>query len=109
MALDLLNSLVPHFGCVIEPTRRCFDAGVSGAVPALRGREDRFDESFGSMVTVREPTSVDEALRPALEAARKAEAASSFYQRTILWQEANFVTTQVIFTLTQQFPAQPPK
>ena len=70
---------------------------------------------FASMATVAElkcrvtSASVDEALKPALEAARKAEAATSFYQRTIQWQEANFVVTQVTAALVQQFPTVPAK
>lgn len=70
---------------------------------------------FASMATVADlkcrvtSTWVDEALKPALEAARKAETASSFYQRTIQWQEANFVVTQVTSTLVQQFPPVPGK
>ena len=68
---------------------------------------------FASMATVADlkcrhtSAAIDEALKPALEAARKAEASSSFYQRAVLWEEANFVVTQVTATLTQQLLAGP--
>ena len=42
-----------------------------------------------------------EALTRALDAARKAEAARSFYEAAYLWGEAEFVATQVISMLIQ--------
>lgn len=51
----------------------------------------------------------DEALKPALEAARKAQAASSFYERTSGWGEADFMSAQVIALLIQELPPPPPK
>lgn len=51
----------------------------------------------------------DEALKPAFEAARKAEAASSTYERGFRWSEADFIATRVIALLIQQLPAPPSK
>lgn len=50
----------------------------------------------------------DEALKPAFEAARKAEDSRSFYEVAQRWDEAQFIATQVIALLVQQLPA-PPK
>jgi hypothetical protein len=47
----------------------------------------------------------DEALRPALEAARRAEAADGFYEATHLWNEATFTAAHVASVLTQKLPA----
>jgi hypothetical protein len=47
------------------------------------------------------------ALTPAVQAARRADAASSFYERTIAWSEANFGATELIARLIQQLPAPP--
>lgn len=44
----------------------------------------------------------DETLKPAFEAARKAEAAGSFYERAVRWGEADYIATQVAATLIQQ-------
>jgi hypothetical protein len=49
----------------------------------------------------------DEALRPAFDAARKAEAARSFYERAGHWNEAGFIATQVVQTLMKQLSAPP--
>ena len=38
----------------------------------------------------------DEALKPAFDAARKAEATRSFYERAVHWGDAGFIATQVI-------------
>lgn len=51
----------------------------------------------------------DEALKPALEAARKAETTSSMYERASRWGEADFIAAQVITVLIQLLPAQPTK
>ena len=51
----------------------------------------------------------DEALKPALEAARKAEDASSMYERAFRWSEADFIATQVIALQIQKLPAKPSK
>ena len=51
----------------------------------------------------------DEALKPAIEAARKAEATSSMYERAQRWSEADFMASQVIAQLIQQLPTAPPK
>jgi hypothetical protein len=47
----------------------------------------------------------DEPLRPAFEAARKAESTSSMYERAIRWSEADFIASQVAALLIQQLPA----
>lgn len=47
---------------------------------------------------------VDEALKPAFEAARKAEATRSMYERALSWGEADFIATQVIALLVRQLP-----
>jgi hypothetical protein len=47
----------------------------------------------------------DEALKPAFEAARKAEATRSFYERALQWGEAGFIATQVVPMLMKQLPA----
>jgi hypothetical protein len=44
----------------------------------------------------------DEAVKPAFEAARKAEAASSFYERAVRWGEADYIATEVVAILIQQ-------
>jgi hypothetical protein len=51
----------------------------------------------------------DDALKPALEMARTAEATRSFYERTIRWGEADFMATLVSARLIQQLPAPPAK
>ena len=51
----------------------------------------------------------DEALKPAFEAARKAEATHSFYERAVHWGEAGFVATQVVSMLMKQLPPPPSK
>lgn len=50
----------------------------------------------------------DEALKPAFDAARKAEATRSFYEEAVHWSEAGFIATQVVSMLMQQ-PLGPPK
>jgi hypothetical protein len=47
----------------------------------------------------------DEALKPALEAARKAEAADSFYERAAQWTEASYIAAQVVGMLTKRLAA----
>ena len=47
----------------------------------------------------------DEALKLAFEAARKAEATHSFYERAVHWGEAGFIATEVVSMLTKQLPA----
>lgn len=51
----------------------------------------------------------DEALKPAFEAARKAESTRSFYERAIRWGEADFKASEVIALLVQRLPATPSK
>jgi len=55
------------------------------------------------------PAEADEALKPAFEAARKAEDTSSMYEMAFRWGEADFMATQVIALLVQQLPAPPSK
>ena len=50
----------------------------------------------------------DEALRPAIETARKAEATSSLYEKAQRWSEADFIASQVITLLIQNLPGGPP-
>ena len=49
---------------------------------------------------------IGEALKPAFEAARKAEATSSFYERAVWWGDASFLATQVVSMLMKQLPGQ---
>ena len=49
----------------------------------------------------------DEALKPALEAARKAEATSSTYERAQRWNEATFIATEVMALQIQRLLASP--
>lgn len=49
----------------------------------------------------------DEALRPALDAARRAETARGFYETAHLWNQATFTATEVASLLTQQLPSAP--
>jgi len=51
----------------------------------------------------------DEALKPAFEAARKAEDTSSMFERAKRWSEADFIASQVITLLIQQLSAPPSK
>jgi len=51
----------------------------------------------------------DDALKPAFDAARKAEATRSFYERAEHWGEAGFVATQAIPMLLQQLAVPPSK
>ena len=50
----------------------------------------------------------DEALKPAFDAIRKAEAPGSFYEQTVRWNEAGFIATQVVQIFLKQLSA-PPK
>ena len=50
-------------------------------------------------------TEVDEALKPAFDAARKAEATRSFYERAVHWGEAGFLAAEIVPMLTKQLPA----
>jgi len=50
----------------------------------------------------------DEALKPAFDAARKAEATRSFYEEAVHWGEAGFIATEVVPMLMKQLSA-PPK
>lgn len=52
---------------------------------------------------------VDDALKPALEAARKAETTRSLYEMAQRWGEAAFIAAQVVALQVQQLPAPPPK
>ena len=45
---------------------------------------------------------VDETLKPAFDAARRAEATHSFYERAVQWADANFIVTQVVDRLMTQ-------
>jgi hypothetical protein len=47
----------------------------------------------------------DEALKPAFDAARKAETSNSMYERAFRWGQADFIAAQVIAVLIQQLPA----
>lgn len=47
---------------------------------------------------------VDAALTPAFDAVRKAEEASSFYEKAVRWSEADFRATEAIALLLQQLP-----
>jgi hypothetical protein len=47
----------------------------------------------------------DEALKPAFEAARKAEATRSTYEMAYRWGEADYIASQAIALLVQQIPA----
>ena len=49
----------------------------------------------------------DDALKPAFDAARKAEATSSFYERAAQWGEANYFAAQVVPMLTKELSAGP--
>jgi len=49
----------------------------------------------------------DEALRPALDAARKAETARGFYEAAHLWNHATFTASEVASLLTQRLPGGP--
>ena len=51
----------------------------------------------------------DEALKPAFEAARKAEATSSLYERALRWGEADFIAAEVAPLLIRQLPTPPAK
>lgn len=51
----------------------------------------------------------DAALRRALDAARQAEAASSFYEKAGLWSDASFIATEAASILLRQLPAEPSK
>jgi hypothetical protein len=46
----------------------------------------------------------DEALKPALDAARKAEAAGSFYEEAVHWGEAGFIVLEVVPILMKELP-----
>jgi hypothetical protein len=48
-------------------------------------------------------------LKPALEAARRAEDASSMYEKILEWGEADFIATQVIALQIEQLSAPPSK
>jgi hypothetical protein len=49
----------------------------------------------------------DGALKPALDAARQAQASDSFYERAALWGEANYLAAQVVAMLTKPLAAAP--
>ena len=51
----------------------------------------------------------DKALIPAFEAARKAEATNSMYERALRWSEADFVAAQTAQLLIQALPTPPSK
>ena len=51
----------------------------------------------------------DEALKPAFEAARKAEVSRSTYERAQRWSEAAFIATEVIALQIQQLAAALPR
>ena len=51
------------------------------------------------------PRDADDALKPALEAARMADATDGFYEKAHWWSEAGFIATQVVRGLIQQLPA----
>jgi len=50
----------------------------------------------------------DEALKPAFDAARKAEATTSVYEQAVQWNDAGFIATQVVPMFLKQLSA-PPK
>jgi hypothetical protein len=56
-------------------------------------------------VTLAEADEADEALKPAFEAARRAEDTRSMYRKAFAWGEAGFIATQVSALLIQQLPA----
>jgi len=53
------------------------------------------------------PAAADEALKPAFEAARKAESTRSMYERAFRWGEADFIASQVIDRLIPQLVSGP--
>jgi hypothetical protein len=46
----------------------------------------------------------DEALKPALAAAAKAQETHSFYERAVYWSEASYLASQVVPMLVKQLP-----
>lgn len=50
------------------------------------------------------PADENDALQDALEVARRAEAASSFYEQASRWDEANYALARVIDDLVQRLP-----
>jgi flavin-binding protein dodecin len=50
------------------------------------------------------PAAENDALQDALEVARRAEGASSFYEQASRWDEANYALTRVIDDLVQRLP-----
>ena len=84
--------------------RRQREATRSDQERILAGSRATF---FASLTTVAELkckvtfAAADDALKPAFEAAHKAEATESFYESAVHWGEAAFISTQVVEMLTK--------
>lgn len=92
--------------------RRRLDELTSDQEKISVGNRARFQASLAIIADLKCKVSAaeaDDALKPALEAARTAEASRSFYEGAVLWGEADFAATQVIALLIRQLPAPPPK
>lgn len=114
-------------GAAPAPTAvSCGDASAlrQQALDARRQREETNSDQtrvvagnratfFASLATIAELKckvtlpEADEALKPAFDAARKAEATHSFYERAVHWSEASYIAAQAVPLLTQRLTAAP--
>jgi hypothetical protein len=92
--------------------RRKSDASKSDHDKIAVGNRAGFFASLANVADLKckvKISEADEALKPAFEAARKAEVSRSTYERAQRWSEAAFIATEVIALQIQQLAEDPPR
>lgn len=92
--------------------RRKSDTSKSDHDKIVMGNRAGFFASLANIADLKCKVKIpeaDEALKPAFEAARKAEVSRSTYERAQRWSEAAFIASEVTALQIQQLPAGLPK
>ncbi len=97
----------PHFRQRAVEDRRKSEASKSDHDKIVVGNRAGFFASLANIADLTckvTATEADSALKPAFEAARRAEVSRSTYERAQRWSEAAFIATEVIAQQIQQLP-----
>ena len=96
----------PQFRQRAAEDRRKSEASKSDHDKIVLGNRAGFFASLANIADLKcKVTLSDETLKPAFEAARKAEVSRSTYERAQQWSAASFIATEVIAQQIRQLPA----
>jgi hypothetical protein len=96
---------VPEFRQRATEDRRKGETSKSDHDKIVLGNRAGFFASLANVADLKcKGTIADEALKPAFEAARKAEVSRSTYERAQQWSAAAFIATEVIAQQIRQLP-----